>query len=71
VVADDDGVTVAPRARAVEALEASRARAAKEAANRTRFAAGELSLDLNGLRAVLEGLGVAYVTQREFEAGDG
>jgi 4-hydroxy-4-methyl-2-oxoglutarate aldolase len=70
VVADDDGVTVVPRARVAEALDAARARAAKEAGNRRRFEAGELSIDLNGLRPVLERLGVSYVTQREFEAGD-
>jgi 4-hydroxy-4-methyl-2-oxoglutarate aldolase len=70
VVADDDGVTVVPRARVAEALGAARARAEKEAGNRRRFEAGELSIDLNGLRPVLERLGVSYVTQREFEAGD-
>jgi len=70
VVADDDGVTVVPRARVAEALDASRARAEKEAGNRRRFEAGELSIDINGLRPVLEQLGVRYVSQRELEAGD-
>lgn len=65
VVADDDGVTIVPRERAGQALEASRARAAKEAANRARYEAGEISMDLNGLRPVLEELGVRYVTQAE------
>ncbi|NDK31927.1 4-carboxy-4-hydroxy-2-oxoadipate aldolase/oxaloacetate decarboxylase [Nesterenkonia haasae] len=67
VVADDDGVTIVPRERAAEALEASQARAAKEAANRVRFEAGEISMDLNNLRPVLADLGVQYVTQAEFE----
>lgn len=67
VVADDDGVTVVPRERAEEALQAARARAEREAANRTRYAAGELSMDLNGLRDVLAGLGVKYVTQAELD----
>jgi len=71
VVADDDGVTVVPRERVGEAVDAARARAARESANRARYAAGELSMDLNGLRPVLERLGVRYVTQVEFEAGDG
>ena len=69
VVADDDGVTVVPRERAAEALEAARARAAKEAANRARYEAGEISLDLNHLRGVLAELGVAYVTQAEYDDG--
>ncbi len=53
VVADDDGVTIVPRERAAEALDASRARVAKESANRARYLAGEISMDLNSLRGVL------------------
>lgn len=71
VVADDDGVTVVPRGRAAEALEASRARAVREASNRTRYEAGEISMDLNDLRPMLADLGVRYVTQAEFEARHG
>lgn len=69
VVADDDGVTIVPRERAVEALEASRARTAKEAANRTKYESGAISMDVNDLRPVLEGLGVRYVTQAEYHDG--
>jgi 4-hydroxy-4-methyl-2-oxoglutarate aldolase len=69
VIADDDGVTVVPRERAAEALEASRARANKEAANRVRYEAGELSMDLNRLRPVLDDLGVRYLTQSEYDDG--
>jgi 4-hydroxy-4-methyl-2-oxoglutarate aldolase len=69
VVADDDGVTIVPRERASEVADAARARAAKEARNRARYESGELSIDLNGLRPVLEELGVAYVTQADLEAG--
>jgi 4-hydroxy-4-methyl-2-oxoglutarate aldolase len=69
VVADDDGVTIVPRARAAATLEAAQARAAKEVANRARFAAGEISMDLNGLRPVLDDLGVRYMTQAEYDRG--
>ena len=69
VIADDDGVTIVPRERAAEALDASRAREAKEAANRTRYEAGELSMDVNRLRPVLDDLGVRYVTQAEYDDG--
>lgn len=68
VVADDDGVTVVPRRIAAQTLEASRARAAKEARSRARYLAGEISMDINDLRTVLEGLGVRSVTQAEYEA---
>jgi 4-hydroxy-4-methyl-2-oxoglutarate aldolase len=63
VVADDDGVVIVPRAEAAWALEQSQAREVKEAAARTRLAAGELGLDLYGLRAVLDGLGVEYLDE--------
>lgn len=69
VVADDDGVTIVPRERAPETLDASRARAAKEAANRRRYAAGETSMQINGLPPVLADLGVVFVTQEAHESG--
>ena len=61
VVADDDGVVVVPRGRAAEVLEASRRREEKEAASRERYAAGELSLDVNGMRERLAAKGLVYV----------
>jgi 4-hydroxy-4-methyl-2-oxoglutarate aldolase len=61
VVADDDGVVVVPRAKAAEVLKASRDREEKELASRTRYAAGELSLDVMGLRGALEQKGLRYV----------
>jgi 4-hydroxy-4-methyl-2-oxoglutarate aldolase len=61
VVADDDGVVVVPRARAAEVLAAARARDEREAKARTRYAAGELSLDLSGMRAALAAKGLVYV----------
>jgi 4-hydroxy-4-methyl-2-oxoglutarate aldolase len=68
VVADDDGVTIVPRTLAVPTLEAARARAAKEAANRVRYQNGEISMDLNSLRPVVAELGIRYVTQAEHDA---
>jgi 4-hydroxy-4-methyl-2-oxoglutarate aldolase len=61
VVADDDGVVVVPQARAAEVLEACRAREDKEVAQRGRFAAGELSLDVMAMREALAGKGLRYV----------
>ena len=60
VVADDDGVVVVPRSRAAEVLEASRAREAKEARSRERYAAGELSLDVGDMRGALQAKGLRY-----------
>lgn len=62
VCADDDGVVVVPRAEATWALEAAQQRVAREDATRARLAAGELSLEIYGLRTTLEALGVEYVT---------
>ncbi len=60
IVADDDGVLVVPRARIDEALSASLARVDKETANRKRFAAGELGLDVYGMREKLAAKGLRY-----------
>lgn len=65
VIADDDGVVCVPREQIADVLERSRARLAKEADARAGYQQGKLSLDHNGLRPLLEGLGVSYVTQRE------
>ena len=60
IVADDDGVLVVPRARIDEALDASLARVNKEATNRNRFAAGEVGLDVYGMREKLAAKGLRY-----------
>jgi 4-hydroxy-4-methyl-2-oxoglutarate aldolase len=60
IVADDDGVLVVPRARIAEALDASAARIEKEAKSRARFAAGEVGLDVYGMREKLAAKGLTY-----------
>jgi len=61
IVGDDDGVVVIPRARADEVAKAAEQREAKEAGVRKRLAAGELGLDVYGMRGNLEKLGLRYV----------
>jgi 4-hydroxy-4-methyl-2-oxoglutarate aldolase len=61
VCADDDGVVIVAMAEADESHALSQTRIAKEAATRERLNAGELGLDLYGLRAVLDQLGVQYI----------
>jgi 4-hydroxy-4-methyl-2-oxoglutarate aldolase len=68
MVADDDGVLCVPRPDAQTAREAADARALKEAESRAAYLAGELSLDRNQLRGVLEELGVRYLTAAAYEA---
>jgi 4-hydroxy-4-methyl-2-oxoglutarate aldolase len=63
IVAEDDGVVAVPRRRAAEVLEASAAREAKEAHSRRRYQAGELSLDVQGMREALEHKGLTYADQ--------
>lgn len=61
IVADDDGVVVVGRAKAVDVLAASAAREDKEAASRARYQAGELSLDVSGMRERLAAKGLTYL----------
>jgi 4-hydroxy-4-methyl-2-oxoglutarate aldolase len=63
IVADDDGVVVVPRRRAGEVLEACAAREEREAASRRRYEAGEMSLDVQGMREQLARKGLTYVDQ--------
>jgi 4-hydroxy-4-methyl-2-oxoglutarate aldolase len=63
VLADDDGVCVVPRRTAAGVLEKSAAREQKEAAVRDRLKAGELGLDIYGMRERLAERGLKYVDQ--------
>jgi 4-hydroxy-4-methyl-2-oxoglutarate aldolase len=61
IVADDDGVVVVPRARVAAVAKAAEAREKKEEATRARLAAGELGLDIYGMRDALAKAGLKYV----------
>jgi 4-hydroxy-4-methyl-2-oxoglutarate aldolase len=61
IVADDDGVVVVRRPEAVAVLAASHEREAREAGNRARYEAGELSLDINKMRDKLAARGLKWV----------
>lgn len=65
IIADDDGVCVVPRERASSVLEQSAAREKKEAAVRARLKAGELGLDIYGMRQRLADKGLKYVDSLE------
>lgn len=55
VVMDGDGAVVVPAGRVEAVLPAARERADRESAVRQRYRDGELSYDLQGLRALVEG----------------
>ena len=61
VVADDDGVCVVRREEASQVLQKAKDREANEAAKRARFEAGELGLDIYGMRKRLAEKGLKYI----------
>ena len=63
VVGDDDGVVVVARDRAAEVLDACAARERREAESRRRYRAGEVSLDVQGMREALAQKGLRYVDE--------
>jgi 4-hydroxy-4-methyl-2-oxoglutarate aldolase len=60
VIGDADGVVIVPRESAAAVAAAAEARLAKEEATRKRLEAGELGLDIYGLREVLAQRGVTW-----------
>ena len=63
VVADDDGVVIVKRQEAARVAEACRAREEKEAASRSRYEAGEISLDVSDMRGALADAGLRYLDE--------
>ena len=61
VIADDDGVCVVAREQAAQIAEQCAAREAKEAKVRERLKAGELGLDIYGMRDKLAAKGLKYL----------
>jgi 4-hydroxy-4-methyl-2-oxoglutarate aldolase len=61
IVADDDGVCVIRREEAAAVFERARERLDKEEEKRQRLAAGELGLDIYGMRERLAAKGLKYV----------
>ncbi|OJU29640.1 MAG: 4-carboxy-4-hydroxy-2-oxoadipate aldolase/oxaloacetate decarboxylase [Rhizobiales bacterium 68-8] len=61
IVADDDGVCVVRREEAADVLKAAQKRVANEEEKRRRLAAGELGLDIYGMRDKLAAKGLKYV----------
>jgi 4-hydroxy-4-methyl-2-oxoglutarate aldolase len=60
VIGDDDGVVIVPKQQAEKVVAAAAARETKEEVNRKRLSAGELGLDIYGMREPLAKAGLKY-----------
>jgi 4-hydroxy-4-methyl-2-oxoglutarate aldolase len=65
IVADDDGVVVVSRKDAADVAEKSDRRLGDEDGKRKRLAAGEIGLDMYGMREPLNKAGLTYVDRLE------
>ena len=65
IAADDDGVTVVARAQAEAVMDKAQARLDGEEAKRQKLAAGDLGLDIYGMRERLAEAGLVYVDDLE------
>ncbi|HMG35848.1 MAG TPA: 4-carboxy-4-hydroxy-2-oxoadipate aldolase/oxaloacetate decarboxylase [Blastocatellia bacterium] len=65
VVGDHDGVVVVSRESAPEVARLAAARMAKEEKSRERLRAGELGIDMYGLRAKIGELGIQYIDEED------
>ncbi len=63
IVADDDGICVVRRAEAAAVADAAKQRVANEGCKRARFEAGELGLDIYGMREKLAAKGLKYLDE--------
>jgi 4-hydroxy-4-methyl-2-oxoglutarate aldolase len=61
IVADDDGVVVVDRTKAVQVADAGMQREKKEAGSRARLQKGELGLDIYDMRKALADKGLKYI----------
>lgn len=61
IVADDDGVVCVPKTYAVETAQKAQKRANDEGGKREKLAAGQLGLDMYGMREPLAKAGLRYV----------
>ncbi len=61
IVADDDGVVCVPQHGAAQVADEAESRVAHEQATRARLAAGELTVDLLGLREVADRAGITSI----------
>jgi len=62
IAADADGAVVIPRALLAQTVAGAEARAANEVKVRARIAAGELPLDILGLRSIIKNAAIEQVT---------